>query len=134
MRKNLADLYLRQGREHDARAEYRSALRLVEEALLDKPRSNSLRMLQAPYSAKAGECEAVSRLAAELEIELPQTGQFAHDRALAHALCSERIAAMDALRDAIELGFSTELIREEDEFANLREDPEFLELVGAERR
>jgi serine/threonine-protein kinase len=129
---NLADLYLRQGRQDDARAEYRSALRLVEEALLDNPKSNSLRVRQALYSAKAGECQAASRLAAELQAELPQTGEFAHYRALVHAVCGQRIAALEALRVAIELGFSTELIREEDEFADLHKDPEFLDLVGTE--
>ncbi|MFQ5526072.1 MAG: protein kinase [Thermoanaerobaculia bacterium] len=128
---NLADLYLRRGREAEAQAEYRSAMALVAEALADSPNSNELRISQALYAAKAGECSLASSLADRLKTDLPATGQNAHDRAWVHALCDEREEALDAIRVAISLGVSGELIRQEDEFARLRDDAVFLALTGS---
>ncbi|MCH7666604.1 MAG: protein kinase [Acidobacteria bacterium] len=128
---NLADLYLRRGRRAEAQAEYSTAMRLVAEALLNSPNSNELRISQALYAAKAGECSTASGLALRLKTDLPATGQNVHDRALVHALCDELDEALAAIRAAVSLGVSGKLIRQEDEFAPLREDAEFLALTGA---
>ncbi len=126
---NLADLFLRRGRRAEAQAEYRAALALVEEALAERPNSNELLIQQALYSAKAGECANASRFATRLKTDLPATGQNAHDRAMVHALCDEREEALAAIRTAVSLGVSLDLIREEDEFAELRDDARFLALA-----
>lgn len=127
---NLADLFLRQGRHDEARMEYRTALHLVEEILLSNPKDNDLRLNQALYAAKAGECETASRLVLTLKTQLPRSATYAHDRALVHALCDDPTAALEALREAIELGISPALIRQEDELQTLHKDPEFVALVG----
>ncbi len=129
-RGNLADLYLRQKRLEDAQVEYRTALKIVEEALLDNPKSLDLRLDRAFYTAKAGDCTAALKLAALLKAELPKTAQTVHDQAIIHALCRERGAALKAIRIAIELGVSVQLIRSEDEFSFLRGDPEFVALTA----
>jgi Flp pilus assembly protein TadD len=127
---NLADLYVRQGREQEARRSYLMALRLTEEALLSNPKDNDLRVNQVRYAAKAGECDTASRLADTLKTELPKVGRYHHNRAVAYALCGKREATLDALTQAVELGVSPDFIREEDEFQSLRDDPEFIQLVG----
>ena len=127
---NLADLYVRQGREQEARVSYRRALRLVEEALLNNPKDSDLRVSQALYAAKAGECDTATRLADTLGDELPSSGAYAHDRAVAYSLCGQLAATLEALRAAIDLGISPDLIRQEDEFRALEDDPDFVSLVG----
>jgi len=56
--------------------------------------------------------------------------QFTHSVALAHAVCGERQQALDALRRAMALGFSADLVRDEDEFRLLADDPEFQRLTA----
>jgi serine/threonine protein kinase/tetratricopeptide (TPR) repeat protein len=126
---NLADLYLRQEKFEKARAEYQTALEFVEEALLDNPKSPGLRVDQALYAAKSGDCAIATGLADALAVELSQTAQTVHDRAIVYALCRQRSAALEAIRTAIELGISAQLIRREDEFAFLQADQEFVSLT-----
>ncbi len=127
---NLADLYTRMGRVEEARSSYLQALRLVEEALVANPKDNDLRVNQALYAAKAGECEIAVRLCDQLRSELPPVGGYHHDRAVAYALCGESDATLDALAEAIDLGVSASFVRQEDEFEDLRHDPRFIDLVG----
>jgi eukaryotic-like serine/threonine-protein kinase len=128
---NLGDVLARLGRDEDARAEYASAHRLVEAALESIPGDNDLRLFGALYGAKAGECAAAGEAAAALESELPRTADNLHYLAYVYGLCGQRDAALRALTAAIELGVAPELVRQEDEFRSLRDDPEFERLLGA---
>ncbi|MEX1310393.1 MAG: hypothetical protein AB1Z65_08250, partial [Candidatus Sulfomarinibacteraceae bacterium] len=83
----------------------------------------------ALYSAKADSCDTALPLAGELRGTAPDTGPTAHQLAYVFAICGDDDAAMDAIRRAIELGDSAELIRHEDEFRALRSRPEFIALV-----
>jgi TolB-like protein/tetratricopeptide (TPR) repeat protein/tRNA A-37 threonylcarbamoyl transferase component Bud32 len=132
IRRNLADLYLDQDRKDEALHHYREALRLVEERRKDDPRNQTLRLEHAIYAAKAEKCEAAVVLALELSAELPQTAVNAHQLAGVFALCGRSEEALVQLRHAIDRGFSMEIIRQESEFRELRDDPVFRELTSGD--
>jgi len=127
---NLADLYLRQGRVEEARASYFEALKLVEVALEANPKDANLRVDRALFAAKAGQCEKAMALADRLQTELPEVGEYHHDRAVAYAICGNRESALRALSRAIDLGVSPDFIGKEDEFQSFKDDPGFIELMG----
>ena len=127
---NLADLYLRQGRPQEAQQLYGEALDLVEKGLDANPRDNELKVDQALYAAKAGQCAKASRLADRLADDVPEIGHYHHSRAVAYALCGEHDATFEALAKSIALGIAPDLIRQEDEFQQFSADPAFLEIVG----
>jgi non-specific serine/threonine protein kinase len=127
---NLGDVLARLGRAEEARAEYRTAHRLQSQALAKFPEDNQLRLDGAFYAAKAEECAQATLLTRELEQHLPRIADNLHLLAIIYALCDERDAAIAALGSAIELGFAAELVRQEDEFQNLMQDPDFQRLVG----
>ncbi len=126
---NLGDLYAKLDRQEEADERYRRAQELTEERAADDPGNLDLMLQLALYSAKAHDCDAALALNDELGRTLPDTGPNAHQLAYVFAICGEEDAAMDAVRRAIELGQSAELIREEDEFRALHERPEFRALV-----
>ena len=128
---NLADLYLRQGREEQARESYRTALRLVEESLKGVPNDYDLMVSRALYAAKVDECEKAVRVADSLQAELPEVGEYHYIRAMAYSLCDQRSGMLEAVGRAVTLGISPELIQEEDEFFAYRSDPDFIEIVGS---
>jgi tetratricopeptide (TPR) repeat protein len=130
IRRNLADLYLDLDRREEALHHYREALRLVEERRKDDPRNQNLRLEHAIYAAKAEKCDAAVVLALELSAELPETAIYAHQLAGVFALCGRAEEALAHLRSAIERGFSTEIIRQENEFQGLKDDPMFRELTS----
>ena len=136
-RQNLGDLYARQGRAILARSEYRHALRLVEGELALRPEDLALGVRRVLLLAKAGDCgRAIPDLEA-LRPGLPtDDAQMVYSLARAQALCGRRAEALDALRKAIAMGVSAKLVREQDEFHSLAQDPEFVRLTTAslERR
>ena len=130
MRRNLADVLLIQGQRQEALEHYRMARELVETQLATNPESYELRLRRAFYSAKVEECDSARQLMEALRPVLPDTAQNAHHSAYVYALCDDSERALEALRNAIQLGASPDLIRGEDEFARLRGEAEFQRLVG----
>ena len=126
---NLGDLYAKLERRDEADERYRRAQKLTEERVADDPGNLDLMLQLALYSAKAHDCDAALALNDELRRTLPDTGPNAHQLAYVFAICGDEDAAMDAVRRAIELGQSADLIREEDEFRVLHEREEFIALV-----
>ena len=84
---------------------------------------------RALYSAKAGDCDSAVPQATKLMATLPRAAHSAHQFAYVFALCGERDKTLAAMREAIELGISPKLMSQEDEFASLRDDPEFQALT-----
>jgi len=130
VQRNLADLLLRQGRRDEAMERYRTARALVESQLEADPNSHELRLRQAFYSAKAADCDLARDVMLRLRPDLPDMAQNAHRSAYVFALCDRREEALTELRRAVALGVSPDLIRGEDEFSSLRDDPEFRRLLG----
>jgi serine/threonine-protein kinase len=127
---NLGDLYQRLERPEEAQERYRLACELLEGWVADDPDNPESLSNLAFYSAKAHDCARAMTLVPQLEEVLPDTGPNAHMLAYINALCGEGDAAIEALTRAIALGESTELIRQEDEFRSLRDQPDFQTLVG----
>jgi len=115
-RGNLADLYQRQGRHDEAVQEYRLAVDLVRKELRDRPGATLLEMSLALYSAKAKRLEPAA--------------ETAHELAQVYILCGEATAALDHLEQAVALGFSPQLIADEDEFQVLENNDRFKSLVA----
>ncbi len=127
---NLGDLYQRLGRPEEAQGRYLRACELLEIRAIDDPDDPKLLSELADYSAKANDCERALALSLRLETLLPETGPAAHKMAYIYAMCGEDDAAVEALARAVRLGQSAEIIRQEDEFANLRDRQDFIALVG----
>jgi len=130
LRRNYGDVLLRLGDMEAAEAEYREAVALMDEELSVSPGDRELLRRRAMYSAKVGDCTSAVSEANELMTSLPQTAFGAHEFAYIYALCGTREMALEAVREAIALGISPELLAREDEFASFREDPEFQALTG----
>jgi len=127
---NLGDLYQRLGRGEEAQGRYLRACELLEARAADDPNDPQLLSELAAYSAKANDCERAMTLASRLETLLPETGPNAHQMAYIYALCGDGDAAVRALTRAVELGEPADIIRQEDEFADLRGRQDFVALVG----
>ena len=127
---NLGDLYQRLGRGEEAQGRYLKACHLLEERVADDPNDPQLLSELADYFAKANDCGQALSLATRLETLLPETGPAAHQMAYIYAMCGQDDAAIRALARAVELGEPIEIIRQEDEFANLRGRRDFVALVG----
>jgi serine/threonine protein kinase/tetratricopeptide (TPR) repeat protein len=132
LRRNYGDVLLRIGDAAAAEAQYREAVALMDAELAVDPGNAELERRRTMYSAKAGDCESAVPKAVALKRDQPPTAFSAHEFAYVFALCGARDLAVNAVRESIELGISPELLAQEDEFALLREDPEFLTLTGAE--
>jgi Flp pilus assembly protein TadD len=128
--RNLADVLLRQQRPDEARDEYRRAAILTGEELAVNP-STRQQLKYAFYLAKAGDCERGLTAAAAVAGQMEPTASSAHTLAQIYAGCGRRQQALRSLEQALQLGFSAKLVRDEDEFAALRGDPEFDRLLAS---
>ena len=129
-RANLGDLYAQLERSGEARESYRIARDLTEEELAQTPQDLELRSRMALYSAKAQDCDtALEGTAPPVDAD-QDTARLAHRRGYIFALCDRSDKAIQALRQAIALGESPEIIRQEREFQELRKHPDFVALVG----
>ena len=129
LRANLGDLYVRQGRDREARSRYGEALRLVEEQLEMLPDRTLLRLKQPIYLAKLDRCVDAVPLAEDLDRSLARNQDNLRVIAQTFAVCGESERAIDVIEQAIPLGWSIDAIRIEDEFQSLLEDPRFLALA-----
>jgi serine/threonine protein kinase/tetratricopeptide (TPR) repeat protein len=128
-RRNLADLYQEIGEHEDALHNYREALLLVEEQLEHDPENTGLLLDRALYAAKSEQCETAVPSALELAATLPEAARDVHALAWIYALCGREDEALAAIRNALALGVSKEILRQEPEFRSLREHAEFIELT-----
>jgi serine/threonine-protein kinase len=133
-RRNLADVLLQLKRLEEARAEYLRAAALAEEQLAVNP-SESLQLRHAFYLSRAGECTRAVAAANAVAARIELTANSAHSLAQTLAGCGQKREALGYLGRALELGYSAKRVRDQDEFAALRGDPEFDRLLaGAAQR
>jgi serine/threonine protein kinase/Flp pilus assembly protein TadD len=130
IRRNLADVYLIQGKTDLARAQYLEAVRLVDEKLASDPQSWRLRLLRSSYAARAGDCTTALDQMESLSPDLPESAQAAHNSAYVYALCDERDKALESIEAAVLYGLQGGMLQREPEFESLRDDPEFQRLTG----
>jgi tetratricopeptide (TPR) repeat protein len=129
-RANLGDLYGQLGRVDEAVENYRMARDLTGDEVTRQPQDIELLSRLSLYSAKAGDCTEALDHTPALELGDQDTARLAHRRAYIYALCDRPEEAIVALRKAISLGESAEIIGQEPEFETLTELPEFQALTG----
>jgi eukaryotic-like serine/threonine-protein kinase len=119
LHRNLGDVLAKTGRHGEARGEYARARDRVGRQLQGDPDDVVLRASFALLTAKAGDCAEAADLARAVRELETVTPRIAHDAAGTLALCGGRDEALEATREAIELGFPLDHILQEDEFRSL---------------
>jgi tetratricopeptide (TPR) repeat protein len=128
---NLGDCLRRLTRADEACAAYRVAAPLLEAERAQRPDDPDLCARHAACLAKAGDCAAAARaLATVPAAALETSADCAVWVAKAWSVCGERAKALSALRRAVGLGYPAQGLAGEDEFAPLRDDPEYRRLTG----
>ena len=125
---NLGDLLLRRGDREGARAAYREAARLLDEALKVNPANERTLFLRNVQLAKAGDCSELRSLRA-LATKRPANDTTAHLLAQASAACGDRETAIANLRLAVERGYPVAMLVQDADFLALAQDPEFRALT-----
>ena len=132
MRMNLGDCLRRLERPDEARAAYGAAVPLLEAERGRRPDDPDLGARHAACLAKAGDCAAAARVLAALDpAALAASADCSVWAAKAWSVCGERVRALAALRRAVKLGYPAGGLAGEDEFAPLRDDPDYRTLVGS---
>jgi tetratricopeptide (TPR) repeat protein len=128
--RNMADLLRRVGDEAAARREYAEALRLARKRLNVNPRDARSLALIAVVEAKLGDARAAQRHAAEALALSPSSSEIVYKSAVVHALTGQTEQALEALEQALAMGFRTWEARVDDDLASLRTIERFVSLTS----
>jgi TolB-like protein/Tfp pilus assembly protein PilF/DNA-binding winged helix-turn-helix (wHTH) protein len=128
---NLADALWQSGTGRaQAQADYRRAVALAQRALEVNPKDAVTWMQLAYYSARVGDEEHVQRYARRA-LELDPHDLLVHYYAALVALeRHDAAAALDSLSRAVGLGYPAQLVRAAPDFASLRRDTRFQQLLA----
>ncbi len=128
--RNLGDTYARKGDDRNARAAYEQAITLAREMLSvnadDVTAISLLALCQAKLSRFA---DARATIAGALR-SAPENSLVLNRAAAIEARAGNRAAALDYCQRAIAHGASRLLIRDDDDFKTLRNDPAFVRLTN----
>ena len=127
--RNLGDAYRRLGRRQDARAAYRAAVGLAEAELKVNPTSADTLASLGVYLAKAGDIDGARERIERATTLAPQDIQVWFRAAVVHALAGRTAPALEALKKAIDGGYSPSVVAAEEDFEPLRRLPEFRSLL-----
>lgn len=128
LHRNLGDAYRRGGGDEKARGAFAACITAAEELVRTNPEDAASLALQALCEAKLERHEEAARhVRAAIEVK-PREPQVRFRAAVVHALAGRQDEAIDEIRRALALGFSPELIRDDDDLASLRQEPAFVEL------
>jgi len=128
--RNLGDAYQRLGRAVESRRSWSEAVRLCQEALRVDPRSTETLGQLAVYEAKLGRhasAESHARRALDLA---PGDADARYRAAVTLALAGKADAAVAALAQALERGYSRSVARDDDDLGSLRGRSDFQSLVA----
>ena len=131
LRRDLGDVYVRLGRDREARAAYQKAIELAREDLTVNPRDALSVVLIALCEAKIGHRAEAERQAAEAVALEPANRDVRIRVTKVYATLGDRASALDALRNAVALGWEPALVRADDELDSLRALPEFESTIAA---
>ncbi len=130
LHRNLGDAYARLDRHDQARAAYREAVRLEQQALRVNPNDAIALANLAVVEAKLGRREEAERNAARA-VDLAKTdNEVLYRSAVVHALNGNATSAMADLELALQHGFSAALAAQDHDLADLRETARFGELIA----
>ena len=122
----LATAYHFAGREDDAKNLYRDAIDLIQKQLVINPNDIRANRFLAVYNASIGQIEQAQD-AIEHALELrPQTAGVRFDAAKIALAAGDRDKALEFLKQAKDLGYSTKIIQSDPVFATLHDDTRFM--------
>jgi tetratricopeptide (TPR) repeat protein len=128
---NLADaLWQIEGSRPDARIDYRRAIELARKSLEVNARDAVSWSQLAYYSARAHDSTDIGRYtsrALQLNADDPDVRYYA---ALTALELGDKAAALQSLSRAVELGYPPRLVRAAPDFASLRSDARFRQLLA----
>jgi len=128
--RNLGDALVKLGRPREARVAYQRAVTLTDADLKVNPSDALALASSAVFLAKAGDgAEAERRLSRALSLA-PKDNRIHQRAAIVHVLAGKSEQAIDDLRSAVQYGYSSKAIAEDDEFDPLREMSGFATLVA----
>ena len=131
--RNLGDALSRLGRQAEARAAYQRAVALSEADLKVNPTDPRLAAALALHLRKSGASAAARAHIADAVAKAPKDIEVLYRAAAINALDGKPDEAIRFLRSAIEGGYSRAVAGDDDDFASLRERPEFKALVSSSK-
>ncbi len=126
---NLADAYRWSGHADKARTTYDKAIELAYKELQVNPRQADAMNSLAMYYAKKGDSAQAQQFIRRARSIDPNNNQFIYDEAQIMALANRPEAALKALREAFQKGYSPEEARNDPELKSLVGLPEFSNLL-----
>jgi adenylate cyclase len=127
---DLKQTYAGLGRVAEADAANREILEMMPNYLLQNPDDYRARMMHAITLAEVGEtAKAIAEGASALELS-PGDSLMFYNGACLYAVLGEKRRAIDALRQAMALGYSSiAWMKHDPDLDSLRDEPEFVELT-----
>jgi tetratricopeptide (TPR) repeat protein len=129
--RNLGDALTRLGSHQEARSAYQRAVALSEADLKVNPSDPRLVAVLALHLRKSGARGAAQARIADAVAKAPSDIEVLYRAAVINALDGKPVEAIGFLRSAIESGYSRARAGEDDDFASLRDLPEFKALITA---
>jgi serine/threonine-protein kinase len=126
---NLGDAWLRLGQRQRANAAYAKGLELAKGLLQVNPKDARALSAEAVFEQKLGRGLEAARHADEALALAPKDSTVLFRRAVVHALAGEHPAALVALTQAVEQGYSRVMAKHDEDLASLRGLPEYSALV-----
>jgi tetratricopeptide (TPR) repeat protein len=127
---NLGDAYSKLGRPEDARTAYQEGLERCRSLLGVNARDASTVAYLALLEAKLGRHREAARHADEAVGLQPSDSETLYLKASVLALGGQRPEAVEALREALDQGYSVAVARLDEDFAGLKDLPAFKELMS----
>ncbi len=134
LRGNLADaIYQIEGRQNEARTEYRRATQLAEQRLLISKKDAQALAAQAWYRARDGETQLVNVLVQEALEIAPEDPEVIYYSALISLQLGNQEQALERLRQAANAGYPVFLIKASPDLKALSNLPGFPETITQAR-
>lgn len=123
---NLADTLLWiPGRRAEAAQAYQKAIALLAPRLEKRPNDVLLVSRMGLYAARSGQAAQAKSLAARALALAPSNAQVQFRAAFSYELVGDRVAALQAIRQAKALGYPEKFIETEPDLLALRRDPRY---------
>ena len=108
---------------------YRKAAELAEELLPANPEDTELLTNLAHYHARLGDDEQATRYLARALTAAPDDVYAHYYAALVHLEAGRQKQALDEIRRTVELGYSKDLLSLDPQFAELKDNENFIGLI-----
>jgi eukaryotic-like serine/threonine-protein kinase len=131
VRLNIGDTWQRLGNAEKARAAYAEAVALMRRDLEVNPNHSPTMGLLAVLLAKLGERREAAQLIARALAADPRNHNLHYRAAVVHALSAQPDAALDALEQALALGYSRALVPNDQDLQSLHGNPRFTRMLAS---